>query len=225
MKFDIFRSDQGVEIHLHNDDGSRTVWLCDDVQVAFYKLASLLFSQPEPAKNARRSILIGDFAAEAPKPAEKTLAERGEEVKKRLSKDGLAPKGAIQSKDAETKIEPAISPDIQKALEEMLKGINDGTYKKYPTQPLQPYGPMPTYPYIGDPVPWPGSYTSDGTGLIGKFSGGGSIVGDIQVDVYHGPNGSGFASSAQLADSQVGQLTMSNGSQMNIFKCSMKAAG
>lgn len=153
MKVEVVRSDEGVELHLEREDGSKTVWLCDTDQAAIFKLASLLFSAQEDPKQAKRSILIGDY--DAPEPEKKTLAERAAKVAQRLEKSGLAKKG----------LELKVDPDLSK-FAELLKKVQEEKFYE-PAAPLAPfYNPaihiypasiplqQPNMmPYVGDPLP------------------------------------------------------------------------
>ena len=69
MKLDVKRRDNGmVELHLTAEDGKITVYLCQDSQAALFKLAQLLFAMGDDPKENRRSILVGTFEKERPKP-------------------------------------------------------------------------------------------------------------------------------------------------------------
>lgn len=147
MKFEILKDGEAVEIRIAEDDGSFTIWVCDNEQTAVYKLAALLFSKPEDEKRLKRSILVGNFV---PKPAEKkrTLEEVAKESSKRLSDGGL-----VRKEDA---TQPLIDSE---QLKELLKQLTEQAKITIPLgggfKPSIPNYPYPGYPmpYIGDPVP------------------------------------------------------------------------
>lgn len=69
MKLEVKRRDNGmVEFHLMAEDGKITVYLCQDYQAAIFKLAQLLFQAGDDPEERRRSILVGTFEKERPKP-------------------------------------------------------------------------------------------------------------------------------------------------------------
>jgi hypothetical protein len=155
MKVEVIHSDEGVQIHLENEDGSKTVWLCDTEQAAIFKLASLLFSAKEDPKQAKRSILIGDF--DAPEPEKKALSERAKSVEKRLQKDGLVKKSTSTEKGLEANEE----------LIELLKKMKDQQVQPYTEKWLQPaihVYPAVVQPQIPIQTPYVGDLPFDGTG-------------------------------------------------------------
>jgi hypothetical protein len=200
MKLDIKKDGDAVEIHLANDDGSITVWLCDSQEVALYKLASILFSRPEGDKRAKRSILVGTFEEKA---VEKkvSLSERSKVVKERLVKGGLAEKS-----DGEL----AISPDIEKMIEAMKQLPQYSPYQVPLAQPfIHKYDPN-LYPQVGDftvggvgaglppgNIGWPGTICMD------------PITDVVQIDV-------------NFTEKNLGKMTFGN-SVANVFKCSSNA--
>lgn len=219
MKFEIKRSEQGVEIHLFNEDGSLTVWLCDSEQAAVFKLTSLIFSRAENQDQAKRSILVGDFdLADAPK-REKPLSERAAEVGKRLIGLGATEKGKTGPKPSQTQEEQA---DLVKELIDQLK---KGTIQPY----VNPLGAPNVYPGVYPGVA-PSFPFKDNTyvGDLPSFPGS-SII----VDVCGGTSWSSIVGSSvnmasavgQITDAEVGTFLTPNNCQVNVFKTSMKAAG
>lgn len=150
MKLEILKSDEGVQIHLENEDGSKTVWLCDTEQAAIFKLASILFSAPEDPKHAGRCIMVGEFTKE---PEEKrSLSERAAEVAKTVEKSGLQKKGDASKPDV----------DMEK-FAELIKLFQKEQPATFDTPILAPFmvpnvkiypasfpQPVPMMPYIGD---------------------------------------------------------------------------
>jgi hypothetical protein len=201
MKVEILKSDEGVQIHLENEDGSKTVWLCDTEQAAIFKLANLLFSAQEDPKQAKRSILIGDF--DAPEPKEKPLAERAEKIREDLKKSGLAQKGGdMAAKDLEK------FKDILKKMQEAqeisapftVPSIYDTPgIKIYPASIPQP---IPMMPYIGD-LP----YSVSGTGQPWWVQ-----SQNIQVTNFSG---------AALVETPAADVLTANGSAVKMFNVSM----
>lgn len=178
MKVEVVRSDEGVELHLECEDGSKTVWLCDTDQAAIFKLASLLFSAQEDPKQAKRSILIGDY--DAPEPEKKTLAERAAKVAERLEKGGLAKKGQSEKSDS--------GLDLSK-FEELLKKVQAEKFYE-PVAPATPFYNPPIHiypasipfqqpslmPYVGDLLPGYGYPTID-VNVCGTANNGSNLTG------------------------------------------------
>ena len=89
MKLDVKRRDDGmVELHLIAEDGKVTVYLCQDSQAAIFKLAQLLFSMGDDPKENRRSILVGTFEKEKPRPE---LTEAQKKILEEMKKAGFVP--------------------------------------------------------------------------------------------------------------------------------------
>lgn len=224
MKLEILRSDQGVEIHLHNEDGSITVWLCDSDQAAVFKLSSLIFSTAEDPKMAKRSILVGDFEPEAAK-REKPLVERAEEVAKRL---GV--KVDRKAKESEAGMAKA-SEQFAELLEQLKKNQLTPAYDQPFIQPYtypKPAWPM-SYPYVGDPIGFPGGSVivdvnaGKPYGAIGGCIGSAGLEGmDLESDIKFF---SATPTGAQLTDTPVATFMNSNHCQVVVFKTSLKAAG
>jgi hypothetical protein len=89
MKLDVKRRDNGmVEIRLEEEGGKLTVYLCEDGQAAIFKLAQLIFSMGDDPRENRRSILVGTFEKERPKP---DLNEKAKDILEELKKAGFVP--------------------------------------------------------------------------------------------------------------------------------------
>jgi hypothetical protein len=89
MKIEIVKSERGVELRRHNEDGSITIWLCETPEAALFQAASLLYGRdPDP----KRSILVGVFVKKDDPRI--TMAEQAEALKKKLAEDGIILKPA-----------------------------------------------------------------------------------------------------------------------------------
>ncbi len=150
MKLEIKKTDDGVEIHLMKDDGSKTVWLCEDETAAFYKLSSLVFSTAEDQKQSKRSILISEYGPEKA-PDKEPLSKRAERLRERLAKE--LPQKQDEAAQIVPSTIPAADPSLQEILE-ILKSQKTTSPYKYPLgtpQIIPQIGPqVPSYPYIGD---------------------------------------------------------------------------
>lgn len=106
MKLDITRHGEAVELRLTQEDGKVVVWLCDSEQAALYKLANLLFSVPVEEKQAKRSILVGEFVEKDKRPARPDMSEIAKKIQEELKKNGLIP----SEEDLSAPMAPAIFP-------------------------------------------------------------------------------------------------------------------
>lgn len=202
MRFEIKRTDEGVEIRLFEDDGSVTVWICETEQAALYRLASLVFgiAPPEKAPEAKRSILVGQFEKADPKKSEtrkRDLEESAKRVRERLGKEGLSPKA-----DPEP---PSKNPDPAEYLE-LFKKLQ----KSIPCAPDWTYNPTgPGYIPTSAPVKYgsPGTWDNTSAGFLdpvgeawSRLSSGGDPTVNMPVTV----------------------TSASGSSNMTVFKTSMK---
>ncbi len=111
MKIEIVKSEHGVELRRHNEDGSITVWLCETPEAALFQAASLLYGRdPDP----KRSILVGVFVKKDDPRI--TMAEQAEAIKKKLAEDGIVPMPAAENPFigkpiAAPYIQPYVYPD------------------------------------------------------------------------------------------------------------------
>lgn len=211
MKIEVLRSDDGVEIHRENEDGSKTVWLCDNDEVAIFKVNTLLFSTKDDPKLAKRSILIGDFdrAEEENAVEKKPLASRAAEVAKRLESGGLIKKGQKAEKSLE----------VNEELLELLKKMKDTPPKPltddffspgihvYPAT-IQPFV-MPSYPQVGG-MPFNQPY--------------GTIDVNVCGDLIGATSSKPMMSSMVVTDTSLGS-TYSNGQKTHLFKTSFNGNG
>jgi hypothetical protein len=92
MKLEIVNRRNVAEVRQLNDDGTITIYLCENVQAALFKIASLVYSIEEPKEEAKRSILVGTFG-EKKQPERPNLEEIAKKVAEEMAKQG---KFAIQ---------------------------------------------------------------------------------------------------------------------------------
>lgn len=219
MKFEIAKAGEAVEIRIAEDDGSFTVWICDNEQTAIYKLAALLFSKPEDDKRLKRSILVGTFE---PKKVEKkkTIEEMAAETAKRLADSGLVRKGSGT-------VYPVLDDEkmkelLEKITEKFAPAIQ--VDKFFPSIPNYPYGGIPAMPYIGDPLPigitpgWPQVGTVNFTSTKVNPA---EITLDSVDDLMTFSNADGlFNSGLHLSEQAVGCFKTKMGATVNVYKAS-----
>jgi hypothetical protein len=197
MRFEIKRDGDAVEIHLTNEDGSVTVWLCDNQETALYKLAAILFVRPEGEKRAKRSILVGTFREEKAPERKPSLSERARVIRETFEKAGM--------KDAQ---EAAPAPDMEQLLE-LLKGQKSASPNMQFTQP--------NYPYV-QPFVQPIGYPYSGQ-IIGAGSTGGGQLGDISINLSD--DGALFSGTIPVNLVEVESMkTTIGGMAVTTFKCS-----
>jgi hypothetical protein len=218
VKVEVLHTGEGVEIHLENEDGSKTVWLCDNEQAAIFKLANLLFSAQEDPKQIKRSLLIGDFdRAEEAKSEDrkKPLADRAADVAARLEKEGLVKKGSVK-KGIEG------NEELYKLLEQMKK---QGP-APYTEEFLKPA--VHVYPAVYQPVPlvmpMVGDFPFDGTGIKPFMDGYGTVT-DVNVSGINGASAKPMNfSNVVLEDVSLG-CTISGNQKVHHFKTSFGMNG
>lgn len=220
MKLEVVRDGEAVELRLTEQDGSITVWVCDNEQTALYKLAALLFSKPEDEKKLRRSILVGTFEEKKPEK-KRPLEEVAKDAEKRLGEKGLVKKGGF--------------PD-QAELEKLLKQISEqadlqpflypGLLPSMPNYPMKKMGIYPMLPQIGDYVPL------TPTGIAPDFFPCETIItcgapevtmdslGDMAPLKFSSEGEAFNFSSMKLQEQSLGSYKTSMGATVNVFKAS-----
>lgn len=83
MKLEIVNRRDAVEVRQLNDDGTMTIYLCENPQAAMFKIASLVYSIEEPKEEAKRSILVGTFGEKKKQPERPNL----EEIAKKIAEE------------------------------------------------------------------------------------------------------------------------------------------
>lgn len=226
MKFEILKDGEAVEIRIAEDDGSFTIWVCDNEQTAVYKLAALMFSRPEDEKRLKRSILVGNFTEK--KPEKKlTIEEIAKKSEERLKKIGLFKKEGV---DQPTMDQEQLY-DLLKKLTEQAKVMPLGG-GFIPSVPNYPGYPMP---YVGDPVMPLGGQP---IGIIPGWPNGGefsinycaskTIPAEITMDssdMCFSNAADVIPSSMKFAESAVGSFKTTMGATVNIFKASSLNSG
>ena len=88
MKIEVVNRRNAVEVRQLNDDGTMTVYLCENPQAALFKIASLVYSIEEPKEEAKRSILVGTFGEKKKQPERPNLEEIAKKVAEEMEKQG-----------------------------------------------------------------------------------------------------------------------------------------
>jgi hypothetical protein len=223
MKVEVLRTDDGVEIHRENEDGSKTVWLCDNDQVAAFKLNTLLFSVKDDPSLSKRSILIGDFdRAEEEKAIEKKpLAKRAADVADRLGKEGFVKKSQKTEKGVEVNEELLELLKQMKGVPFQSQPLGDDFFK--PSVHIYPAA-MPLQPSI---MPQIGGFPFDNTGAPFNQPYGTIDVNVCGAGIYGAsakPTMPGQAMNMTLTDTAIG-CTFNGSQKVHTFKTSFGGNG
>ena len=202
MKLEILRSGDEVEIHRQNDDGTKTVWICENEQAALFKLASLITTREEDPKQAKRSILVGTFGKKGDSAKRKpALDDLSRKLTEELEKQGLEKIGNLEKLPPE---DPPSSPYATKP------GVNPFTPIGVGTVPYGPYT-LPNTGGIAIPTIWDGT-----TGIpVQPWT-------DVSYDVTNQTFTSGAGSQMTVFDVPLNFVGQAG---MNIFKTSVKLTG